>query len=66
MSSQDVPPGVPANADSNDSWDPYDVWLKRVQQPRDRQSRRPSIIQPALLASPEFLGELEPKPQGAS
>jgi hypothetical protein len=30
--SQDLPVAQPA-------WDPYDVWLKRVQQPRERAAR---------------------------
>lgn len=27
-----------------ESWDPYDVWLTRVKQPRDRQPRRTDTL----------------------
>jgi hypothetical protein len=29
---------------SADSWDPYDVWLTRVKQPRDRLPQRATLV----------------------
>jgi hypothetical protein len=33
---------VPALTGSRLAWDPYEVWLKRVKEPRDRREPRPS------------------------
>jgi hypothetical protein len=30
-------------ASTTGSWDPYDVWLTRVKQPRDRQPQRAAL-----------------------
>ncbi|HXW09095.1 MAG TPA: hypothetical protein VD737_00640 [Steroidobacteraceae bacterium] len=29
---------------AGDSWDPYDVWLTRVKQPRDRLPQRATLV----------------------
>jgi hypothetical protein len=39
---------------STGSWDPYDVWLTRVKQPRDQHPRRPEILE-TILESPDEL-----------
>lgn len=31
-------------ASTTDSWDPYDVWLTRVKQPRDRRPQRATLV----------------------
>jgi hypothetical protein len=31
-------------ASTTGSWDPYDVWLTRVKQPRDRQPHRTAAV----------------------
>jgi hypothetical protein len=31
-------------ASTTGSWDPYDVWLTRVKQPRDRQPQRTAAV----------------------
>jgi len=35
-----TPAGIPASVGQPLAWDPYDVWLKRVKEPRDRRAPR--------------------------
>ena len=48
-------------APTTDSWDPYDVWLTRVKQPRDRKPQRATLV----VEVRSDIKTIEPKP-GAS
>ena len=53
MLSQDV--SATRGADSRpttESWDPYDVWLTRVKQPRDRLPQRATLVAEAQASAP--------------
>jgi hypothetical protein len=49
------PQELPTNPAAAGSWDPYDVWLKRVKQPRDRQLPRPVVVE-ARIETPSEPG----------
>ena len=43
--SQDVPANRGADVrPTTGSWDPYDIWLTRVKQPRDRRPQRAGLV----------------------
>jgi|GEM_PF-5389484 hypothetical protein len=49
-----VPQEVSTKGTATGSWDPYDVWLTRVKQPRDRVPRPGDVVAPSLDASDEM------------
>jgi hypothetical protein len=52
MLPQDVPTNrIAVGPAVTGSWDPYDVWLKRVKLPRDRQPQRVVALAEAGVAS---------------
>jgi hypothetical protein len=53
MLSQDVSAtrGVDSRP-TTESWDPYDVWLTRVKQPRDRLPQRATLVVEAQASAP--------------
>ena len=59
---QDVTTARGADAASTtDSWDPYDVWLTRVKQPRDRVPQRATLV----VEVRSDIKTTEPKPKGS-
>jgi hypothetical protein len=50
-----------ANRAPAETWDPYDVWLKRVKQPRDLQPRRAVTLGPRVDTLNESPGASEPE-----
>ena len=48
-------------ASTTDSWDPYDVWLTRVKQPRDRVPQRATLV----VEVRSDIKTTEPKPSGS-
>ena len=53
MLSQDVAANRGAdNRATTESWDPYDVWLTRVKQPRDRLPQRATLVAAAQASAP--------------
>lgn len=54
-----LPQDVPANCSGTgrtivtQAWDPYDVWLKRVKLPRERQPQRVAVPAVPVLAANE-------------
>lgn len=51
---QMVPHEVSTKRTPTESWDPYDVWLTRVKQPRDRVPRPGDVAAPSLIPSDEI------------
>ena len=49
-----LPQELPPTRTSQESWDPYDVWLTRVKQPRDQHPRRTVILE-TVMESPDEL-----------
>jgi hypothetical protein len=53
MLSQDVSANRGADSrPTTESWDPYDVWLTRVKQPRDRLPQRATLVVAAQASAP--------------
>jgi hypothetical protein len=53
MLSQDVSANRGADSRATtESWDPYDVWLTRVKQPRDRLPQRATLVAAAQPSAP--------------
>ena len=54
---QMVPQDLSTKRTSTESWDPYDVWLTRVKQPRDRLPRPGDAGAPSLKPPDEMHGD---------
>ena len=57
--------GAPSSADAPDAqpapaWDPYDVWLRRVKQPRDETLRQRKLEQQEPMQDAEETAETPP------
>ena len=53
MLSQDVSANRGADSrTATESWDPYDVWLTRVKQPRDRLPQRATLVVEGQASAP--------------